>query len=773
MVHHLLHIILSLLLLCLPAELFALNSQGDPTGLTAPEGSHAASIRGMVVDEDGKPVAAVTVKIDELSMQTLTDERGMFGFDNLPARSLTLVVIASDYYFTGRKTTVDLSAQAAVTVEVQLTRREKMRYSVVVTGTRTEHLAVDAPVRTDLIPESFLRREATRNLAEALTANVAGVRVENTCQNCGVTVVRLNGLEGSYTQILEDGLPTMSTVSTVYALDQIPTEFLQSIEIVKGGTSALYGPNAVGGVINLIRREAHREFFRFDSQVGWQYGRPEQSVGLTGQTQRLPLNFFGDFYFRGLNRVDIDRDGDGFTDLPKRRLLGGGGTLHRHFLQGRGQLTFGGNALGEHRRGGDHLDLPPEETFVTEMIDSRRSIGFLRWRHSASASTFYTLATSLSYLRRDTYYGTDFDPNAYGNSRNPVWVSDAQIGHQAGPHTLMGGFQFLREQVQDDAPSYNRSLNQVYRNTGFYLQDEFKMRPRVTIVAGLRADKSNMLGDWVVSPRGNVRIGLSENWILRFGASTGFRAPQIFDEDLHIMAVGGEGFVIENSPNLKEEAAFSWTSSLDYIRDVGGGHLQAGVNFFSTNLDGVFVLEETPVPGGDFRRFLRVNGAGSHVRGFEFDLNWRINPSLALRAGGTFQQARYGEPEPVFGSLRYFRAPNRYGFAGVDIFLPQDISVFATADLTGSMLVPHYAGYIPEDRLQKSPKFAVYNLVCSRRFDLDRSSGNRRRMRLYVKLSNLFDTYQRDLDRGPLRDAGYFYGPMNMRAVTLGMTMTF
>jgi outer membrane receptor for ferrienterochelin and colicins len=429
--------------------------------------------------------------------------------------------------------------------------------------------------------------------------------------------------------------------------------------------------------------------------------------------------------------------------------------------------------LGEHRRGGDRLDLRPEETFITEMIDSRRSNGFLRWRHTASPSTFYTLATSLSYLRRDTYYGAQFDPNAYGNTRNPVWATDVQTGHQAGLHTLMTGFQFWREQVQDDAPSYHRSFNQVFRNTGFYFQDEFRLKPRATIVAGLRADKSNTLGKWVTSPRGNIRIGLSENWILRLGASTGFRAPQIFDEDLHIMAVGGEGFVIENSPTLRKEGAWSWTSALDYLRDVRGGHLQAGVNFFWTKLNDVFVLEETAVPSGDFRKFLRVNGPGSHVRGVEFDLNWRINRTLVLRGGSTFQQARYQEPEPVFRSLRYFRAPNRYGFASIDLFLPRDVSIFATADFTGSMLVPHYAGYVPEDRLQNSPEFAVYNLVFSRAFDLSRSAGNQSRMRLYLKVNNLFDAYQHDLDRGPLRDAGYFYGPMSMRAVTLGMTMTF
>jgi len=730
-------------------------------------------VTGKVMDEDGAAVPALTVRIEELGVQTLTDQDGQFQFEHLPARPLTFIVLPTDIYYSGRKISVDLSTDPEVTLEIQLIRREKRRSSVVVTGTGTEHLILDAPVRTDLIPESFLRREAVRTLAEALTANVAGVRVENECQNCAVTSVRLNGLPGSYTQILEDGLPTFSSVSTVYALDQIPTEFLQSIEVVKGGASALYGPNAVGGVINLIRREPNRDHFQFNSEVGWQYWRPEQSLGLTGQTTRLPLNLLADFYLRTLRRVSIDRDHDGFTDLPKRRMFGGGGTFHRHFLQGRGQLTFGGSVLDEYRRGGDRLELPPPQTLITEMIDTTRSGGFARWRHSASAATYYRLAASFSHLQRHTYYGANYDPNAFGNTRNPVWVADAQVGHQAGTHTLAAGLQFLRERVQDRVPSYNRSFDQVFRNTGFYLQDELRLKPRVVLVAGARADRSNTLGRWVVSPRLNLRVGLGEHWALRSGISTGFRAPQVFDEDLHILAVGGQGLLIENSPGLRKEASRSWTASLDHMRDLGRGHLQAGANFFWTNLDDVFVLQEMAVPGNEYRKFLRVNGKGSYVRGLGLNLNWRVSSYLAVRGGGTFQQSRYREPEPDFGSLRYLRAPDRYGFAGLDLFLAGDFRMFLRGEFTGSMLCPHRAGYIPEDRVERTPRYAVWDLLISRSFALDRSSPERVRMRFYLKLTNLFDRYQRDLDKGPLRDAGYLCGPVSMRTATGGMTVTF
>ncbi|MGC8884870.1 MAG: TonB-dependent receptor plug domain-containing protein, partial [Bryobacteraceae bacterium] len=683
-------------------------------------------------------------------------------------------VASAPGFYPSRPITAMISPGTSVRIEIQLIAKKIVTETVVVTGTRTEHLQVDAPVRTDVLTtRDICERKAAVNLADALTATITGVRVENNCQNCGVTGVRLNGLESKYTQILEDGLPTMSSVAMVYALDQIPTEFVESIEVVKGGASALYGSNAVGGVINLIRREPRSDALLFTSETGWQYGRPAESVGFMGQAEKLPGSFAADYYFRGVRTAPIDRDRDGFSDRPERKDLSGGATLFRRFLDGRGRLVFGGNTLSEFRRGGDHLDLRPDQTWITEMIDTARSGGFVRWNHSLSGATFYSLAASTSYLERDTYYGTNFDPNAYGHTRNPLLATDAQIAHQAGPHMLMGGLQIMRERVQDNIPAYQRHFDSVFRNSGLYFQDEYRLRPRVTVVAGLRADKSNTLDHWVLSPRGNVRIGLGDNWNLRFGVSTGFRAPTIFDEDLHVAAVGGEGFVIQNAPNLREEKSLSGTGSLDYLGTLRGLPFQAGVNFFWTRLNDVHVLTEADSPGQDFRRFLRVNAPGSYLRGAEIDLGWRVERHVSLRGGATFQLARYRQPEPDFGSLRYFRTPARYGFAGADISLPKDLTIYVDAEFTGPMIVPHYAGYIPDDRLEESPSFAVWNLRAARTFPLRSGHRGKRELRVYGGLDNVLDTFQSDLDRGPRRDSSYVYGPRQMRTFRLGATIRF
>ncbi len=709
------------------------------------------------MNQEGSPVAEALVEIPEVGRKALTGADGEFRFEELPAGSMTVKGSAAGHYHSSPLPVLFADRQE-FRVEVTLVPMLPVTQSVVVTGTGTEHLIVDAPVRTSVVSGALCERTASRSLADALTSTVVGVRVESNCQACAPLSVRMNGLEGKYTQVLEDGLPTMSNVSMVYALDQIPTDFFDSVEVVKGGGSALYGPNAVGGVINLVRREPRAQSARVDMQTGWTSGRPEQSVGLTGQSSRLPAGFSGDVYVRSMRRASIDLNDDGFSDLPKRRLTGGGSTLYRRFLDGSARLVLGGSHYADFRRGGDNLHLPPHRTYLTEMADASRSTAFVRWNHTVNAATFYTLASSYSNLRRDTYYGADFDPNAYGQTRNPLVATDAQAGHQHGSHTLLGGVQFQREKVTDRIPSYGRRFDELFRNVGFYAQDEIRLTSDVILVAGVRADKSNVLPHWIYSPRGGVRVGLTDAWRLRFSVSTGFRAPVIFDEDLHVAAVGGTGLLIENAPGLKEERSLSWTGSIDYAGITGARPLQIGVTFFHTALSNVHLLDEVLSEGSDFRKLIRINGAGSYVQGAEVDFNWQLHPRLLWRGGATWQAARYREAEPQFGSRRYFRSPSVYGFVGADLKLPRGFSAVSMLDMTGGMLIPHYAGYIAEDRLETSKSFKVVSLVLDRAF----ASGpdSRYRKRLYVKMNNLLNQYQPDLDRGPLRDSGYVYGPL-------------
>lgn len=697
-----------------------------------------------------------------------SDSTGQAAFPDLAPGTYS-VQASVDGFYPNETGQAGIAPGRETVVTIELQPRTAVSETVVVTGSGTESLLQEAPIQTELITPEVTERQVKTTLAEAFQAAVSGLRMEMNCQNCGFMQLRMNGLEGPYTQILEDGMPNYSGVTSVYGLEQIPTAFVDQIEIVKGGNSALYGPGAVAGVVNLIRREPQQNRFRVDLLTGWQHGRPEQQAGVAAQVAKLPGGFAGDFYYRGINRTPVDRDSDGFSDLGKRNLHSGGFGLFRRFVDGKAKLSMTGTVADEFRRGGDQLDRPAHETWITEQIASRRYAGSVGWNHALSPTTYYSLRASTAYYGRQTYYGAGMDPNAYGSTRNPLSVADAQLAHQAGRHSLLGGYQHSWEYAKDVAPSYGRTLGGTFRNQGIYLQDEWRASKSFSLIGGTRFDKSNQLADWILSPRVGSKLALTENLVWRATLSTGFRAPAVFDEDLHIAQVGGEGFLLQNSPTLKEEKSVSFGSGLQYLGKVRGRRYQLGGEFFYTDLRDAFTLVEEEVPGQEFRRLLRTNGAGAHVAGVNFDGNVQVHSRLSLRGGFTFQQARWKEPEEQFASRDFFRTPKRYGFLGFDCDLPAKIDLTGTLDYTGSMQVPHYAGYIEEDRLETSPRFAVFNAVVSRTFTLRDST----KLRLYFNMQNVGDKYQRDLDQGPDRDSAYVYGPVEMRRSVLGLTYEF
>ena len=721
-----------------------------------------------VQDEGQQPVVGAKVRTGGEGGVVTTGGDGIAQFKVAAGRAHRVHVEAQGYY-PAKLENVEVSASEPTLVVTGLRKTVVISEIVVVTATGTATELQESPVRTEVIQAALADRQVKTTLAEAFQATVSGVRVETNCQNCGFMQIRMNGLEGPYTQILEDGLPTYSGVTAVYGLEQIPAAFLEQIEVVKGGNSALYGPGAVAGVINLIRREPRENRFRLDGLGGWQKGRPEQQFGGAAQIIDMPGGLSGDFFMRSVNRVPVDRDGDGFSEMGKRRLDSGGFSLYRRVLENRGRLSVSGSISSEFRRGGDRLDLPPEQTWITEQVDSQRYSLAVSWNHTLSANTFYGLRASHAYYGRKSYYGSGMDPNAYGDTRNPVWVTDSQAGHQKGSHSLLAGYQVWWEHVEDNAPAYHRTLGGTFNNHGVYLQDEWRPTSRLTVIGGTRIDKSNRLDKAILSPRAGIRVGLSNNVVARATVSTGFRAPAVFEEDLHIAQVGGEGFVLQNDGQLKEERSMSYSGGLDFAGLVMGRRAQLGLNLFRTNLHDAFTLAEDVVEGDEFRRLLRMNGPDASVGGASFDGSLWLTSRLSLRGGYTAQYARWAEPEPQFGARTFFRTPSRYGFLGSDWSLPGGIDWSFTADFTGRMIAPHYAGYIDEDRLETTPRFLTFNTVVSRTFEL----SERKRLRLFLNVQNIGDKYQSDLDRGPDRDSAYVYGPSEMRRAVAGFTFEF
>lgn len=649
---------------------------------------------------------------------------------------------------------------------------------LVVTGTRSERKLSEVPVRTEIVSREQIEQTQSKTLADALEWTT-GVRVENDCQNCNFQQVRLLGLQGNFTQILSEGRPTLSSLASVYGVEQIPAALVERIEIVKGGGSALYGPGAIAGVVNIIPREPKENggYLQYDYSTFGSGPNHLTGFGLDQVSEDGTMGFttFGQYS----TRSPYDHNGDGFSELGMQDMISGG---VRAFWKPTDatRLVVDFMAAQEERRGGDQLDRPVTQAQVAEWIDSELYQGGIRWEQELNDKLSYELSLSGNFTQRDTYYGSGGDPNAFGNSESPVFQADALTRYKLHEDIELSlGMQYQVEKLEDEQPAYNRFTDQSVENFGVLGQVEWDPAEKWNIVAGARLDINSELDDPVLSPRLSAKYQWLEDLALRGSYSSGFRAPQVFDEDLHITQVGGEAQVIRNAAGLQEETSqsiafgFDWNPSLDADFIPKGltaddtSPVTFEVNGFFTRLRDTFDIVENDDPGTPEKEFTRVNASDADVYGAEFNMVWAIRKDLRFDLGFVEQRSLFDAPSGDFGSRNFDRTPERYGVLGLTWAAPW-CEVFVGGKYTGPMEVPHYAGDIPADRLEKSPSFFAVDLAVSKSFEIGENN-----LTLTAGVKNLFDDYQDDLDSGPNRDAGYVYGPRFPRMLHLGCKYQF
>ncbi|MEM8963990.1 MAG: TonB-dependent receptor [Acidobacteriota bacterium] len=638
---------------------------------------------------------------------------------------------------------------------------------LVVTATRTLKRRAETPVLVQTIDRELIEVSASRTVADAVEWT-PGVRVESNCQNCNFSQVRILGLEGPYSQILVDGQPTVSSLASVYGVEQFPARLIDNIEVVKGGGAALYGPGAVGGVINLIPHTPSATSLSVDAGLQSIDGESGYSISALADWANADattsISIFGQ-----ADQVDpVDVDGDGFTEVTQRSLLTGGIRALRYMLDSRARLSAEINVTDAERRGGalDGIDGPPDNTALAEDIATERRAGGLTWLHTVNKRFDYRLTASWADTDRDSYYGAGFDPNAYGTTDNPLFMTELQANHYGDRGTITWGAAFANDEIDDRQPGYDRRIVESNENASLFIQDDRKIGTGVTLLYGVRVDDHSTIDDPILSPRAALLYSPRPALTFRLTAAQGFRPPSTFDEDLHIELVGGGvARVIRNAPDLVEEKSTAYLASAEWLPTVGRkGTAALVIDLFRTELDDLFNNIENDDLSTPELEILRINAGRATVQGIELTAAYRYLSRFEIEASFVVQTARFDEPEPDFGSRDFFRTPEQYGNLFVRTQLPWDIDLFAGLRYTGSMKAPHFAGFITEDRLETTPSFLTLDLTASRTFEL---AGRELSLQLGVK--NLTDEYQDDLDQGPDRDSNYVYGPRFPRTVVVGV----
>lgn len=685
--------------------------------------------------------------------------------------------------------------------------------SVVVTGTRTAQRLSETPVRTEVIEAAQLRLTAPRHLADAMEL-LPGARVETNCQNCGTSEILLLGLEQKYTQLLCDGVPLFSGLAGVYGIEQIPALFIDRIEVVKGGGSSVYGSGAVGGVINLIGRRPARTGGLAEFQIDDVHGNTATTSGAVLDFVTPDGRTAASFYGQRARVAPIDLNGDGFSDLAQRRLDVAGARVTRRTVAGEWRADF--TRTREYRRGGNAFDRPDARADISERVDTKREAAVLAWNGTATPDLDLLASAGYARVNRATFYGGLFgrdaearlDPESapglgdndqpfldrgyrtvgqvaddqFGFTRNALWNLDAQVNRRWARHQLSAGLQYNREWLEDVVPVSPFVAEYPVRpqaargdNVGFFVQDQWEVHERWTLVLGLRADRNSELTRAVISPRLNVKWRPGPELALRATFGAGFRAPQAFDEDLHIELIAGDRTRTRQARELAPEKSQSALLSADYTPAFADGRLAVEATAFLTRIRGTFTnsaVRVDPATGESLR--WRENGPDAEVGGLEFNVGALPLPALRLDFGWVVQTARYDRPVvlhdsgagAVVSERHFLETPRHYGVFQAAYRVPAAFDLGLSAVYTGWMRqINQRTGRLNV----RTADFITWSFNASRQVLATRAVA----VTLSGGIKNLFDARQRDLETGVTRDPYYLYGPRTPRTAYAGVRFEF
>lgn len=735
-----------------------------------------ANLVGDVTDaKTGEHIPYINITINNTVIGTTTDRSGHYFLKNLPVGKFTVRVSGIGY------NTVEKEVQfvAGKTLELNFVVSESSLSlnEVVVSANRNEANKKDASVIVGVISPKIFAASNAVCMAQGLNFQ-PGVRVETNCGTCGFTQVRINGLDGPYSQILIDSRPVFSALSGVYGLEQIPVNMIERVEVVRGGGSALYGSNAIAGTINIITKEALKNQFNAEYNHEYIGGKAHDravnvNTSLVSDDNKSGMYLYGTYR----NRDPFDYNGDGYSNMPllKNQALG----LRSYYrLSSQSKLTVEYHNMSELRRGGNKFELQPHETEITEQLRHDINGGSLAYNwFSPTGNTKVNAYSSVQNVERDSYYGTNFNLDAYGKTHNLTWVTGAQFTQNFDnllfmPAELTTGVEYSYDDMHDKIAGYGRDFTQTTHIVGAFAQNEWKNK-KASFLLGARLDKHNKLDKAVLSPRITTKYNFTPDLNWRGSYSAGFSAPQAFDEDLHIDAVGGTVKITELAKNLLPEYSHSLSTSLDYYFRLGKTEFNLLAEVFNTRINNVFVLTEVGENAAGNILVERRNGSGARVTGVNFEGKIAPNPNYQLQFGYTLQKSLYDEPEAwsddenVEATRTKLRTPNQYGYFTLTATPSRMLSASATGTYTGSMLVPHFAGYIAADRVVETPSFFDLNLKMTYTVKLVGVD-----MQLSTGVKNLFNSFQTDLDKGPMRDAGYIYGPSMPRTAFFAVKFT-
>lgn len=496
----------------------------------------------------------ITIRLLNTNFKAQTDSLGFYKLENIPNGTYKINVTSTGFKPITQR--ISVLENENLNLDFELEEDQNELNEVVVSGTLKPVKRLESAVPVEVYSPTFFKKNPTPSIYDALQ-NINGVRPQLNCGVCNTGDIHINGLEGPYTLVMIDGMPIVSSLSTVYGLSGIPNSLVERIEIVKGPASSLYGSEAVGGLINIITKNPTNaptfsadyfttSYFESNLDLATKFNVGKKAISLIG------INYFN------YDQV-IDKDKDNFTDvtLSERISVFNKWSFKRNHnrlftIAARGMYEdrWGGDIRWEKKyRGGDEIYGESIYTKRAELIGSYQLPFEEKLVLSFSGNVHY----------QDSRYGTtSYIANQKIGFLQLTW--DKKIGR----NDLLAGIASRYTYYDDNTPATKEAENTWL--PGIFVQDEITFSPKSQVLLGMRYDYNSIHGS-IFTPRFAYRFKANENTIFRLNAGTGFRVVNLFTED-HAALTGSRDVIIKN--DLKPEQSVN--VNLNYIQKINFGN---------------------------------------------------------------------------------------------------------------------------------------------------------------------------------------------------------
>jgi outer membrane receptor for ferrienterochelin and colicins len=727
------------------------------------------AIEGTITDEQNLPLEFVNVVIEKNGQGATTNQKGFFRIENIAEGNYVLT--ASFLGYEKYQKNIMISTNKTTKLNFSLNATDSRLNEVVITGTMKEVSRSESAIAVEIFSPKLFQKNPVNNIFESLQM-VNGVQPQVNCNVCGTGDIHINGMEGAYTMVTIDGMPIVSSLSTVYGLMGIPNSLIQRVEVVKGPASTLYGSEAVAGVINIITKNPKSApLFSVDvfgtNQLEW-----NADIGYKAKIKRANTLVGANVFFFN-NRIDVNNDN--FTDVPlqKRVSVFNKWTFDRKdnkttsiaarwFYENR----FGGEMQwNESFRGGDSIY---GESIYTDRVE-------VLGNYDLPVKENIKLQYSYNYHHQNSVYG-DMIYVATQQIAFAQLLWNKRLGER---NDLLVGVPFRFQYYDDNTPGTATAelQNQPDKTflPGIFIQDEILLHEKFTTLLGLRYDYNNRHGN-ILSPRISFKYKINNQNTIRLSGGNGFRVVNLFTED-HAALTGSREVVIEE--DLKPER--SWNANLNYQKffTLKSGFISADANLFYTYFSNKII--------GDFLtdsdKIIYTNLSGYAIsRGFSMNTEMNLTNGFRAMAGFTIADVFQIEKDSAGNNEKLPQIHNPLFSATFSMSYNHQKTGWGI-DITGRVNGPMYLPVLENDfRPEKSPWYGLINFQLTKTF--------KQGFEIYGGVKNIlnflpqnplmrpfdpFDKQADDVVSNPLGytfDAAYNYAPVQGVRGFLGVRYT-